>query len=84
MPMEKWKRDALAEILQSWMELLEGALASRSGVAAVSPHARALGARRTAEELHRGVGHLAKALDYTRSNVSPAAVCGYLQWVLRD
>ena len=24
-----------------------------------------------------------KALDYVRSNVSPAAVCGYLEWELR-
>ena len=27
--------------------------------------------------------YLKKALEYARSNVSPAAVCGYLSWALR-
>lgn len=82
-PMEKWKRDALAEILASWLDLLESALASRSGIYAVSPHARHLAQMRPAGELYAAVGHLKKALDYTQSNVSPAAVCGWLQWALR-
>ncbi len=82
-PMEKWKRDALAEQLEQWLELLEGALASRSGIHAVSPLARQLSQARSGQELHQAVIHLKKALDYTRSNVSPAAVCGWLAWTLR-
>ena len=82
-PMEKWKRDALAEILQQWIELVESALVSRSGLSAISAHARELSRLRTAPELHSCVQTLKKALDYTRSNVSPAAVCGWLSWELR-
>ena len=82
-PMEKWKRDALAEILSQWLELLEGALTSRSGIRAVSGHSRELAQGRSAVELHEGVQALKKALLYTQSNVSPAAVCGWLSWILR-
>ena len=82
-PMEKWKRDALAEILQQWIELLESALASRSGIHAISAQARELSRQRTAPELHRAVLTLKKAQEYTMSNVSPAAVCGWLAWELR-
>ena len=82
-PMEKWKRDALAEILQQWIELLESALASRSGIHAISAQARELSRQRTAPELHRAILALKKALEYTMSNVSPAAVCGWLSWELR-
>jgi DNA polymerase-3 subunit delta' len=82
-PMEKWKRDALAEILVQWLELLESALTSRGGLTAVSTHGRELARQRSAVELHEGVQTLKKALAYTQSNVSPAAVCGWLAWVLR-
>jgi len=82
-PMEKWKRDALADILTSWMQLLEEALAGKSGIRAVSPLARQLSQVRTAPELRSALLVLKKAADYTRSNVSPAAVCGWLQWELR-
>ncbi len=82
-PMEKWKRDALAEALAQWLELLENALAGRSGIREVSAPARLIAGQRTLEQLHQGVLCLKKALDYTRSNVSPAAVCGYLEWALR-
>lgn len=82
-PMEKWKRDALISILVSWMELLEQALAERGGIRAVSSHARQLSQLRTAAELHEGVRTLKKAVEYTQSNVSPAAVCGWLLWELR-
>ena len=82
-PMEKWKRDALAEILRQWIELLESALASRSGIHAISGQARELSRQRTAPELYRAVRTLKKALDYCMSNVSPAAVCGWLVWELR-
>ena len=82
-PMEKWKRDALADILRSWLELLEGALACRGGVQALSPQARQLAQSRSSQELHEALIHLRKAVEYTMSNVSPAAVCGYLAWALR-
>ncbi len=82
-PMEKWKRDALAPIFVSWQELLEEALACRSGVKAVSPLARQLASRRSSGELYQAAQAIKKAADYTMSNVSPAAVCGWLAWELR-
>jgi len=82
-PMEKWKRDALAEILQSWLELLENALVCRSGIQTPSALARLLATSRSSPELYEAAAHLKKAVEYTMSNVSPAAVCGYLQWALR-
>ena len=82
-PMEKWKREALTEVLRQWLEILEGALLNRSGGGAVSALSRELAQRRTAADLYSGVTALKKALDYTMSNVSPAAVCGWLSWELR-
>ena len=82
-PMEKWKRDALAEILGSWLELLESALACRSGIQAVSSLARDLATRCSSADLAAGTRCLKQALEYTLSNVSPAAVCGWLTWELR-
>ena len=82
-PMEKWKRDALTEILQQWLELMENALVSRSGTHTVSPQARMLAQMRPAADLRDGAMALKKALDYAGSNVSPAAVCGWLAWELR-
>lgn len=82
-PMEKWKRDVLAEILQSWLELLESALASRAGLETVSALGRQIAQQRTAGDIRQAVWTLKKARDYTLSNVSPAAVCGWLSWALR-
>ena len=82
-PMEKWKRDALAEILQSWLELLESALASRTGLEAVSSQGRHIAQQRTAGDIRSALLALKKAREYTMSNVSPAAVCGWLTWTLR-
>ena len=82
-PMEKWKRDTLIPILESWLELTEEALASRSGRPALSSQARSLSQGRTAPELLEISCHLKKALEYTQSNVSTAAVCGWLSWALR-
>lgn len=81
--MEKWKRDALSEILQSWLELLEGALVRRGGGTAVSSLARMLSEKRSSAELLEGIRHLRKAADYCAANVSPGAICGYLSWMLR-
>lgn len=81
-PMEKWKRDDLAQILGNWLETLETALACRSGGQAVSPLARRLAARCSSRDLHNWILKLRKARDYTLSNVSPGAVCGYLSRML--
>ena len=82
-PMEKWKRDALAEILIQWMEILESALTSRTGMETVSAHSRQIAMQRTAGDIHEAVLALKKALEYAQNNVSPAAICGWLIWALR-
>ena len=82
-PLEKWKRDALAELLESWLELAEQALACRTGGAKAGKMARQLAESRSSTELMDAVNALRKALAYTASNVSGAAVCGWLQWSLR-
>ena len=82
-PMEKWKRDQLVEILVSWQELVEGALACKAGLPAVSPLARSLSTGRSSQELMVAMESLKKAAQYAQGNVSPAAVCGYLEWALR-
>ena len=81
-PMEKWKRDALVDILQSWLEILESALACRTGGMAASNHARQLAQSRSSSELYEMALQLKKTLEYAKSNVSPAAICGYLLWAL--
>jgi hypothetical protein len=82
-PMEKWKRDALTEILDSWAQLLESALTCRAGGAAVSSHARNLATSRSSPELLAALEAVRKAREYASGNVSPAAVCGWLAWKLR-
>ena len=82
-PLEKWKRDALTELLQSWLELTEQALACRTGGARAGKMAQAIARSRSSAELMEAVNALGKALEYARSNVSGAAVCGWLQWALR-
>ncbi len=82
-PMEKWKRDALVEILQSWLELTAEALACRSGGRPAGKLAQNLANTRASGELMEIARALRRALDYCRSNVSPAAVCGWLCWALR-
>lgn len=82
-PMEKWKRDALAEELERWLPVLVDALAARSGRPITQPMADTIGARRSGSEILHGIAVLQKAIDYTKGNISPGAVCGYLQWELR-
>lgn len=82
-PMEKWKRDQLVELLTTWQELIEGALADKAGLPATSPLSRRLSASRDSRELKAALDALKKAAGYARENVSPAAVCGYLEWALR-
>lgn len=81
--MEKLKRDQLLEILTQWLEILEGALASRSGISAASVQSRQLGTNRSSQELLSAIRSLKKASAYAQGNVSPAAVCGWLAWALR-
>lgn len=82
-PMEKMKRDQLIPVLESWVELLEGALAYRSGMPALSEAARSLGTQRSPKDLMAAITALRKAVEYAQGNVSPAAVCGWLVWELR-
>ena len=81
-PMEKWKRDQLIPTLHQWVRLLQEALSCRSGVAAAGPSAQ-LAAQRTSKDLLDAIKTLQKAIEYAQSNVSPAAVCGWLVWALR-
>ena len=83
-PMEKWKRDALGEILDSWLQILEMALVCRSGMQVISPLARGLASARSGPELYAAIAILRRAGEYCRSNVSPAAICGWLSWALRS
>ena len=82
-PMEKWKRDQLIPILQQWAAFLEGALVSRSGIPSATPMAAQFNQGRSPQELNAAISHLQKAIEYAQSNVSPAAVCGFLEWALR-
>ena len=82
-PLEKWKRDALLELLESWKEILEQAFACRTGGAKAGSMAQTIAAARGSAELLAAVKILDKAITYCRGNVSPAAVCGWLSWALR-
>ena len=81
--MEKWKRDQLIPLLQQWEALLQSALVCRSGIGSPSAMARQLSTQRSSAELMEGIRHLQKAIAYAQGNVSEAAICGYLTWVLR-
>ncbi len=82
-PMEKWKRDQLIDELNRWAALLQQALLCRSGVSVLSPMARQLGGERSSQELLQALRKLQKCIEYAQGNVSPAAICGYLEWALR-
>jgi DNA polymerase-3 subunit delta' len=82
-PMEKWKRDALITELENWVQLLENALAYRSGMNAVSPAARDIGTRRSSADLMNAIAAVQKGIEYAQINVSTGAICGWLSWALR-
>lgn len=82
-PMEKWKRDQLVPILEQWVAVLEESLACRAGGRAISELSRTISASRSAADILAAIRQLQKCIEYARGNVSPAAVCGYLQWALR-
>lgn len=81
--MEKWKRDQMIPLLQQWETLLQSALVCRSGMGGPSATVRQLSTQRSSAELMEGIRHLQKAIAYAQGNVSEAAICGYLAWVLR-
>lgn len=81
--MEKMKRDQAAAIFEQWYTILHSALMCRSGMDTLAPHAREIAQRRSARELLVAIEILQKAILYTKSNVSVAAVCGYLAHALQ-
>ena len=82
-PMQKWKRDQLAETLSQWIDLLEQALTCRAGLPATSGPVRTLSAGRSSRDLMEALQILKKARAYAQGNVSPGAICGWLEWALR-
>lgn len=81
--LEKSKRDQLIPMLEQWVSLLEESLACRSGMRALNPMTKTIAAQRSSQELMQAITHLQKTIAYAQSNVSPAAICGYLVWQLR-
>ena len=82
-PMEKWKRDVFVPELGAWLELLQQALVSRSGLPAASPEAAKIASARSPRDMMRCCAALKKAMEYAQGNVSCAAVSGWLAWELR-
>ena len=82
-PMERWKREQAIAEWTIWLQLLQSALTNHAGQKAISPLARQLSAARSSQELMGAIGILQKVIEYAQGNVSVAAICGYLQWVLR-
>lgn len=80
--MEKWKRDKFIEELMAWAVLLRGALVCRSGQSGVTEAEQSLGAARSAQELMAAYNEIQKAMQYAQGNVSVAALCGQLLWLL--
>ena len=82
-PMEKWKRDTLIPELGAWLEVLQQAMVSRSGLPVALPEAAAIAGNRNPRDLMAHCAVLKKAMEYAQGNVSCAAVCGWLSWELR-
>lgn len=83
LPMEKLKRDQLIPLLFQWKELLEQALACRSGMPAPSAQISRIAAQRSSRDLMNAVRELHTCIEYAQGNISPGAICGYLVWALR-
>lgn len=81
--MEKLKRDQLVPILEQWEALLQQALVSRSGGKALLPQAAELGMARDPKDVLQALQEVKKVIEYAKGNVSCAAICSYLAWVLR-
>ena len=82
-PMEKWKRDVFIPELGVWLELLQQAMVSRSGLPAASAEAAQIASARSPRDMMRCCAALKKAMEYAQGNVSCAAVSGWLSWELR-
>ncbi len=82
-PMEKWKRDQLIPELEQWKQLLSEAQLCRAGMPAATGEARQIAAACSGAALYTALENISTAIDCARQNVSPAAVCGWLQWALR-
>lgn len=80
--MEKWKRDALIVVLQQLQQILADALKCRAGLPAVSTAAKNICENRSAEQIRQALNYLQTSLEYAQSNVSPAAICGWLVWAM--
>lgn len=81
--MERWKRDDLCDVLGQWVQLLQQALLSRSGLPVLSGDAQTLASARSPQDLKKAIVELKKMIEYLQGNVSPAAVCGHLMFALR-
>ena len=82
--LEKSKRDQLLPLLQEWRAMLSEALACRSGMRSLHPLTKTVAVQRSSQELMAAISQLEKAIAYAgESNVSPAAVCGWLLWQLK-
>ena len=75
--------DLRAELTRQRSENDRLAAETHCGTADRDALARRLAAAKTARELHELIPHLQKAIAYAQANVSPAAVCGYLEWELQ-
>lgn len=82
-PMEKWKRDALVEILSAWIEIFEGALVARMSGVPTGALSRSIATARASNDILDALHKLQKALEYAQGNVSTGAICGWLAWALR-
>ena len=82
-PMEKYKRDKLIPILQQWEYLLQQALVARAGGKSLLPQATELGGTRDPKDIMKALQNIQKAIEYATGNVSCAAICGWLVWILR-
>lgn len=82
-PLEKQKRDILTALVLDWQEISRQALSAKCGGSAVAPLAQMLSRSRTARQLLELSEIFGKAAMYLNANVSPAAVCGWLEWELR-
>lgn len=81
--MEKLKRDQAVPIFEQWLSILHSALMCRSGMDSLAPQAREIAQSRSSRELLEAVEIMKKAILYTKSNVSVAAVCGWLTHALQ-
>ncbi|MBR4864134.1 MAG: hypothetical protein IKU07_06110 [Oscillospiraceae bacterium] len=81
--MEKWKREQFLSTMNRWAEILQQALICRSGSKVLSEAARQMSSQRSGQELLEAHRCIQKAIEYTQGNVSVAAICGWLSWVLR-